>query len=56
MLNNPAPEAGVFKESVASADDGALFSLLQRLDRKFRGVEEEPPTETTAATSARSLP
>jgi hypothetical protein len=44
----PARGSGIFNESVVSADNGALFALLQRLDRKFRGVEEEPPTETTA--------
>ena len=40
-LTIPAPGSGIFKESVVSADDGALFALLQQLDRKFRGVEQE---------------
>ena len=40
-LTIPAPRSGIFKESVVSADNGALFALLQRLDRKYRGVEEE---------------
>ena len=41
-LTIPAPGSGIFKESVVSADDGAVFALLQRLDRKFRGL---PPGE-----------
>jgi hypothetical protein len=47
-LTIPAPGSGIFKESAVSADDGAVFALLQRLDRKFRGVEEEPPAATPA--------
>jgi hypothetical protein len=54
-LTIPAPRSGIFKESVVSADDGALFALLQRLDRKYRGVEEKPQTQTTAAEAARPL-
>jgi hypothetical protein len=45
-LTIPAPRSGIFKESVVSADDSALFALLQRLDRKFRGLEEEPAHES----------
>ena len=36
-LTIPAPGSGIFKESVVSADDGAVFALLQRLDRKLQG-------------------
>ena len=54
-LTIPPPGSGIFKESVVSADDGALFALLQRLDRKFRGVEEEAVAESPAATSDRLL-
>jgi hypothetical protein len=54
-LTVPAPGSGIFKESVVSADDGAVFALLQRLDRKFRGVEEEGDAELPAA-STRPLP
>ena len=39
--DHPRAGSGIFKESVVSADDGAVFALLQRLDRKYRGVEEE---------------
>ena len=46
-LTIPAPGSGIFKESVVSADDGAVFALLQRLDRKFRGVEEAPDAVVT---------
>jgi hypothetical protein len=42
MLNNPAPEAGVFKESVVSADDGAVFNLLQRLDGSTAAWRKAP--------------
>jgi hypothetical protein len=55
-LTIPPPGSGIYKESVVSADDSALFALLQRLDRKFRGAEEEPLIETTAAASAQPLP
>ncbi len=40
-LTIPVPGSGIFKESVVSADDGTVFALLKRLDRKFRGREEE---------------
>jgi hypothetical protein len=49
-LTIPPAHSGIFKESVVSADDGALFALLQRLDRKFRGVEEEAIPDLTGAT------
>ncbi len=42
-LTIPAPGSGIFKESVVSADDGAVFALLQRLDRKYRGAWKEEP-------------
>jgi hypothetical protein len=45
-LTIPAPRSGIFKESVVSADDGAVFGLLQRLDRKFRGLDEEAVHES----------
>jgi hypothetical protein len=51
----PRPGSGIYKESVVSADDAAVFSLLQRLDRKFRGVEETA-AELTAGTPTRPLP
>jgi hypothetical protein len=56
-LTIPAPGSGIFKESVVSADDGAVFALLQRLDRKYRGMEEEgPAAELAAVASKQPLP
>jgi hypothetical protein len=55
-LTIPAPRSGTFKESVVSADDGAVFALLQRLDRKFRGMEEESAAESPAETNAQPSP
>jgi hypothetical protein len=39
-LTIPPPRSGIFKESVISADDSALFTLCQRLDRKVRDLKE----------------
>jgi hypothetical protein len=45
-LTIPPPGSGIYKESVVSADDSVLFALLQRLDRKFRGLKEESAHES----------
>jgi hypothetical protein len=55
-LTIPAPGSGIFRETVVSADDGALFALLQRLDRKFRGAEDETAAEMPGATTTQPVP
>jgi hypothetical protein len=41
------PNRGIYQGAVVTADDSALFTLLQLLDRKFRGLAAEGKLEET---------
>jgi hypothetical protein len=41
------PNRGIYQGAVVTADDSALFTLLQLLDRKFRGLAAEGRLEET---------
>ena len=46
-LTIPAPGSGIFRESVVSAG-GAVFALLSKLDRMYRGMPAEEGTAESA--------
>jgi hypothetical protein len=50
------PAGGIYNGSVTTGEDSAVFALLQRLDRKYRRMEEEKAPEVPAVVSTQPLP